>query len=283
MANQSWRIAQELNHELDQGYALLLLRRLRTHERSFAEAEAQLLDARAIFKQKNKPLPLAQGRLHQSVETRKLSGYYLMRLKDVTSGRLEEDSQTSEVSEDFGSFYLVTVRNTRTNDVAQDVVRSGYFAPAFADLNRRPVVQIGDILEVTVKNHKGETISPTLSYTVTPESIRQAFMSLTLKNIEIPQKSQLLQNYPNPFNPETWIPYQIHKPAEVVIDIFDMTGQLVRKLELGHREAGYYIGRTRAAHWNGRNDTGEKVASGVYFYQIKADDFSDTRRMLIVK
>lgn len=192
----------------------------------------------------------------------------------VVSGRILESESSA---------FAVTVRNIRTKAVATDVVRAGYFAPAFADLNRKPVVQIGDILEVTVKNRKGEIISPTLSYTVTPEYIRQAFMSLTLKNIEIPQKSRLLQNYPNPFNPETWIPYQLHKPAKVVIDIFDMTGQVVRKIELGHREAGYYLGRSRAAHWNGRNDTGEKVASGIYFYQIKADDFSDTRRMLVVK
>jgi hypothetical protein len=58
---------------------------------------------------------------------------------------------------------------------------------------------------------------------------------------------------------------------------------LVRILDLGHRKAGFYVGRTRAAYWDGRNDTGEKVASGMYFYQLRAGDFSATRRMLIVK
>jgi hypothetical protein len=201
----------------------------------------------------------------------------------VVSGRLEEDSQTSEVSEDFGSFYLVTVRNTRTNAVATDVVREGYFAAAFADLTRKNVVQTGDRLEVTVKDRAGEIASETFTYTVTPETIRQAFLPITLKNIEKPSQSMLLQNYPNPFNPETWIPYQLREPAEVVMQIYDANGKLMRTLDLGQRAAGFYLGRTKAAYWNGRNESGEKVASGVYFYQIKAGDFSATRRMVILK
>ena len=68
-----------------------------------------------------------------------------------------------------------------------------------------------------------------------------------------------------------------------MIRIYNAKGQLVRTLDLGQRAAGFYLGHTRAAHWDGHNDAGEKVASGIYFYQIKAGDFSATRRMLIVK
>ncbi|MBM3237752.1 T9SS type A sorting domain-containing protein [Candidatus Poribacteria bacterium] len=93
----------------------------------------------------------------------------------------------------------------------------------------------------------------------------------------------LLQNYPNPFNPETWIPYQIREPAEVVIRIYNAAGQLVRTLNLRQCAAGFYLGRTRAAYWDGHNDAGEKVASGIYFYQLQAGDFSSTRRMLVLK
>ena len=93
----------------------------------------------------------------------------------------------------------------------------------------------------------------------------------------------LEQNFPNPFNPETWIPYQLKEPAEVVIRIYDAKGGLVRTLDLGQRAAGFYLGRTRAAYWDGHNDAGEKVASGIYFYQIKAGDFSAARKMIIVK
>jgi len=179
--------------------------------------------------------------------------------------------------------FAVTVRNTRTNAVATDVVRSGYFAAAFADLTRKNVVQTGDRLEVQVQDQSGEIVSETLSYTVTVESILQAFLPITIKNVGVPRQSLLLQNYPNPFNPETWIPYQLREPAEVVIRIYNANGQLVRTLSLGQRSAGFYLGRTRAAYWDGHNDAGEKVASGIYFYQIKAGDFSSTRRMLVLK
>jgi len=201
----------------------------------------------------------------------------------VVSGRLEEDAQTSEVSGDFGSLYLVTVRNTRTNAVATDVVREGYFAAAFADLNRQNVVQIGDRLEIQVGDKSGEIASETFTYTVTGESIRQAFLPIILRNVGIPRQSLLLQNYPNPFNPETWIPYQLREPAEVVIRIYNAKGQLVRTFDLGQRAAGFYFGRTRAAYWDGHNNAGEKVASGIYFYQLQAGDFSSTRRMVVVK
>jgi flagellar hook assembly protein FlgD len=92
-----------------------------------------------------------------------------------------------------------------------------------------------------------------------------------------------LQNYPNPFNPETWIPYQIREPAEVVMRIYNNQGILVRTLDLGQRTAGFHLGRARAAYWDGLNSAAEKVASGIYFYQIQAGDFHATRKMAIVK
>ncbi len=93
----------------------------------------------------------------------------------------------------------------------------------------------------------------------------------------------LLVNFPNPFNPETWIPYQLAKPAEVTITIYAVDGQVVRTLALGHQPAGMYQSRSRAAYWDGRNAFGEPVASGVYFYTFTAGDFTATRKMLIRK
>jgi len=201
----------------------------------------------------------------------------------VVSGRFEDDLTKNG--------YRVTVRNTRTNAVATDVVRKGYFAAAFADLTRKNVVEVGDRLEVVVRTQEGEIASETFTYTVTAENIRQAFLPIpkgrsglfTLKNIEKPHQSLLLQNYPNPFNPETWIPYQLRESSETVIRIYNAQGQLVRTLDLGHRNAGFYLGRVRAAYWDGLNSAGEKAASDIYFYQIKAGDFSAMRRMVIVK
>ena len=99
----------------------------------------------------------------------------------------------------------------------------------------------------------------------------------------LPDETILLPNYPNPFNPETWIPYQLAKSADVTLTIYDMRGVVVRRLALGHRPAGFYYSRGRAAHWDGRNQLGEKVASGLYFYTFTAGDFTATQKLLIRK
>ena len=108
----------------------------------------------------------------------------------------------------------------------------------------------------------------------------------------LPKETALLANYPNPFNPETWIPYQLSEPAEVTLRIYAVNGELVRTLALGHTPAGIYQSRSRAAYWDGKNEMGESVASGVYFYtlstestrdSVTAGDFTATRKMLIRK
>ena len=100
---------------------------------------------------------------------------------------------------------------------------------------------------------------------------------------DIPETTALLPNYPNPFNPETWIPYHLATDAAVVLTIYDVRGVAVRALTLGHQTAGVYESRVRAAYWDGRNESGEPVASGVYFYTLTAGEFTATRKLLIVK
>ena len=104
-----------------------------------------------------------------------------------------------------------------------------------------------------------------------------------LNGQSIPDATTLLPNFPNPFNPETWIPYQLKDPSDVSITVYDIRGTVVRTLDLGHQKAGFYTDRSRAAHWDGKNRVGERVANGVYFYQLKAGDYSYLRKMLIVK
>ena len=97
------------------------------------------------------------------------------------------------------------------------------------------------------------------------------------------KRTALLQNFPNPFNPETWIPYTLADDADVNVRIYNVEGKLVRNLDVGHQRGGRYLSRDTAAYWDGKDQTGESVSSGIYFYTLKADAFSDTRRMVILK
>ncbi|MYE87784.1 T9SS type A sorting domain-containing protein [Candidatus Poribacteria bacterium] len=179
--------------------------------------------------------------------------------------------------------YQVTVRNLRTNNTITTSVRGDYFAAATADLARRSVVQVGDVIEVRVIGPNDNVESHTLSYNVTPESIVNAVLSIRLDSIGKPKLTQLLQNFPNPFNPETWIPYQLSEDSSVSVSIYNTTGKLIRTLPLGYQSAGFYNSRGRAAYWDGRNENGESVSSGVYFYQLQTGDHTELRRMVIVK
>ena len=102
----------------------------------------------------------------------------------------------------------------------------------------------------------------------------------TLGNIK---RSALLANFPNPLNPETWIPYQLAESANVRIRIYDVAGHLVRTLDLGAKPAGSYLSRDDAAYWDGRNNVGEAVGSGVYFYALETKNYRTTRRLTVAR
>ncbi len=179
--------------------------------------------------------------------------------------------------------YNVIVRNLRTNSTITASVQGDYFAAATADLARRSVVKVGDVIELRVIGPDGNIESQTRTFKVNPEHLANALLSVKFDSIGKPNHNQLLQNFPNPFNPETWIPYQLTEESPVSVSIYDTTGQLIRTLSLGFQSAGFYNSRNRAAYWDGKNAVGEKVASGVYFYTLTADEFSATRKMLIMK
>ena len=103
------------------------------------------------------------------------------------------------------------------------------------------------------------------------------------QTVIIPIKSALLQNFPNPFNPETWIPYQLAQNASVTVRIYNLKGQSIRTIELGQKAAGTYLTKDRAVYWDGQDNVGEKVASGIYFYMLQAGEFMSTRRMVIIE
>ena len=127
-------------------------------------------------------------------------------------------------------------------------------------------------------------MNPKQTDSVTPDSVSLGKKGAKiLIAYEIPGETKLLPNYPNPFNPETWIPFRLAEDAMVVLIIYDMTGAVVRTIEVGHQSTAVYESRDKAIYWNGRNDFGEQVSSGIYFYHLTANDFEATRKMLILK
>jgi hypothetical protein len=169
------------------------------------------------------------------------------------------------------------LRSIGGREVAQTettVAPSGYW---IADASKG---QPEDELKVTVKHiDGGGGVYPSLS--LLKDQVPQFIGSLILQ--VRPKVSKLLANYPNPFNPETWIPFQIKQGGTVTLTIHDVSGQLVRRLDLGFRAPGYYLSKHQAGYWDGTNDSGEKVASGLYFYTIRAGEFRSTRKMSLRK
>jgi hypothetical protein len=94
----------------------------------------------------------------------------------------------------------------------------------------------------------------------------------------LPTNTLLHQNYPNPFNPSTVIRYDLAEPGRVRVRVFDVRGALVRVLEDRDQDPGRY-----EVGWSGKNDRGERVASGVYFYQLTAPGYATTRKMVLLK
>jgi hypothetical protein len=174
------------------------------------------------------------------------------------------------------------------------------------DVNRDGVVDIFDL--VLIGQHFGEVYTPSAPTTSLwssdpahlpvliemydamkanpssdPEYIKtRSLLQKLITNAKV-SNTEVFQNFPNPFNPETWIPFQLSEASAVEISIYDSAGQLVRVLDLGYRDAGRYTFQENSARWDGTNQSGEKVASGVYFYTIRAGEYTSTRKMLLLK
>lgn len=131
----------------------------------------------------------------------------------------------------------------------------------------------------------GETDKSTIIQVIRGKvnEVKPILPEVTRDLIRTPDKFLLFQNYPNPFNPETWIPYQIPERATIVLHIYNVFGKLLITIDVGHKKTGRYLDRHSAIHWDGRNQNGDMVSSGVYFYQLRAGKHIATRKMLLVK
>jgi len=161
------------------------------------------------------------------------------------------------------------------------------------DVDNDGQVNIFDL--VLVGSHFGEKTAPSIDNISLLQQIHDILKvvpnptpNLKLALIELekllsPTETELLQNYPNPFNPETWIPFQLSEPVNVVISIYDVDGQLIRKIRLGKMPAGVYVSKDKAAYWDGKDSLGQQVVSSVYFYTLQAGEFRATKKMVILR
>ena len=183
----------------------------------------------------------------------------------------------------------VTVKNLSTGAsldtvIGTDESKTAYSA-TFVEFGRH-AAKAGDVLEITAHSPNPFVgVRPVPQIVVSAEAVLTSRIELPdLELYEIPSETELLANYPNPFNPETWIPYRLAKAAEVTLKIYDTNGRLVRSIDVGFKPAAVYESRASAIYWDGRNNYGERVASGTYFYHLTAgDDYASTRRMVILK
>ena len=165
-----------------------------------------------------------------------------------------------------------------------DLIGGVEYQITIVDTERGRAAGIGDILEISVQSPESLIGVQPLRYVVTAEDVLRSRIQLgELVIYEILWETGLLQNYPNPFTPETWIPYRLAEDAFVILTIYDLSGRVIRTLNVGHRIAAVYESESKAIYWGGRNDVGERVASGIYFYTLTAGDYSATRKMVILK
>lgn len=210
------------------------------------------------------------------------------------------DTETSRLAEDANRDGAVDLQDLVfvASQFGQSGVENG------ADINGDGVVDIADILLVagaletdngapsahsrSIELLTAAEVEQWLGHTQqinikTPNIQRGIAVLQRLLAVLTPKETMLLPNYPNPFNPETWIPYQLAEAADTTIRIYAASGALVRTLVLGNRFAGVYQSRSEAAYWDGKNELGEPVASGIYFYMLSTGRFTATRRMVIQK
>ena len=245
-----------------------------------------------------------------------VSDVFVTTHQSPTEVDINEDGKLDEMNDELNP---VDVNQDLKVDILDLVVVAGSIGMVphnpRADVNGDGFVNVLDLISIYNSPRWGKTVeavevneandpsplAPSMNRNVDPATIQtwvdlatvkddgSAIFDLGIANLEallasqIPSKTKLLLNYPNPFNPETWIPYQLAKAADVTVTIHAMNGSLIRTLELGHQAAGIYKNKSQAAYWDGQNEFGEQVASGLYFYTLTAGKFSATGKMLVRK
>ncbi|MBT3265581.1 hypothetical protein HN371_00435 [Candidatus Poribacteria bacterium] len=206
---------------------------------------------------------------------------------DVSGVLHDVDASSFEVTYAEGDYELLSLNPTGWHANASRVENDSS-SRAIRVLNAPGVGGMslsGSIVEISLRRKSRDANSPiALDVHIGDTSGRSLLLrSFSIPMWRIPDQTAALPNFPNPFNPETWIPFDLADSASVTVDIYSPAGRVIRTIDLGRLPAGPYRDRSRAAYWDGRNATGERVGSGVYLYRLRADGFSAIQRMLILK
>jgi hypothetical protein len=175
--------------------------------------------------------------------------------------------------DDNGNFddyedYLATVSSTDSDGNATDIAVKAYNVPLTEEID--PYVAIYSINNIPIVDTAGNPIDYLQLITFSPHksSTRSA----------IPDQVTLHQNYPNPFNPETIIKYSFPEATHVRLSIYNIVGQKVRTLVDEYQQAG-----AKEVFWDGKDEYGHQVGSGIYFYKIKTSEYSETKKMILLR
>ncbi|MBD3184786.1 hypothetical protein GF312_21065 [Candidatus Poribacteria bacterium] len=174
-----------------------------------------------------------------------------------------------------------------------NVLRSNSINEGYSKINKELIPGHGTSPEVHNYSFNDTDVNPGQTYYYRLENIdfsgdknlsRIISVEITEDALDPPSKNELGQNYPNPCNPETWIPYVVSTEGNVMVDIYNAAGQLIRRLDLGHKSPGRYISRSNSAYWDGRTSSGEDVPSVVYFYTMKIENsFFAIKKLVMLK
>jgi hypothetical protein len=203
----------------------------------------------------------------------KAQSHFAVLLLNLVAGYI---SPTADITE--GTSYVSSSGNAPTGSPAYNITMSQ--AIVFSDRlitdgdssNDETVYLIDSLI------NSGEPVPSGLIDPSTPDANYFSPLDVGDDDLLLPSRFMLVQNYPNPFNPSTTIPYSLASATEIQIVIYNVLGQPVRTLADGYQAAGNY-----SVIWDGNDDDGGQVPSGVYFYSLITDEFEDTKKMLMIK